>query len=1268
MPPLYQRPPSAPADCTAPLDASVSSIRNPKRQEISIEGGPECKGSQYHSKSGSDNKRRYVDAGGGQSNGARDDHGSTTGGNRIGNVERAASGHASSSTHDSSTYGGSTSQDDEREEEEKGEEELEEEAGVGEDIEEAGRGRGRARVRMRKRTKGGQGWEEEEAGEGDDEDEGYVTADEEELAQPPMQAAILAWELECALKAGNHAKADSLRERAAAAAAAAEEMVAAVAAAEAAREAQIAAAKAERARAKSAHAIAMARQGLESSGRRPEEESRQLSVEAKGLGRCVGQVHEVPRKRGTAGKGELVKGRARQKSAASQSHASGDGSGVSSTETSPYDPVGLEVEGCNLARDRNSGPGGSVASGTPVHIRISKPLSNRQEQPLEAFGAVRVPPSKVPDFPEPLTPPPSPSMSFARASGKSTGSRAATMEELKRVSSRPSQPDTPDHLVGNLEGIQGQQLKASANKVQHILEQRRQDEQALVKRLYPTGWQNVGDMCILEKDDDEVVVPQEGAPIFSEDVYPPHPLQGDPSNINSLDAVNSVNHLTWGPRPKWQGPQIDERFNVHGTGLGAGTRAEDGAGSEGVGDQGSRAGGAGDSEGDQESNEGSGGIEGGGKGHAGSTLRGGRPETETAGLHQFPPGAGRSGGGLAEDSAMGSGQMAKLQARQAAVAKVVARHTAHHARYGALAAAYSTYRPVPAHLTRFPPQFKLDEEQDSVLGSSGAGTAASMALGSSDPATGSDPVGAKAVTSLAHSSRREHAGVSSGGTETAHPHGLPGSPHEHIHSLHGSLHQGTSADELGLQGSLQGDQHQHPGGSAVGLQGSLQGGPHQHTGNGEHEGAGAGHPGAGLHAGAVGQELLMHMHHQHGVQQQQQHPHHQHGAQQQHPHHQNAVQQQHTHHQHGVQHQQQQQQQQEQNSGAGVQGRGHITIPGDLLTNAQVSNVYGVPPSDEDVQFEVLYGLTRLNQAPPSSPKSGARQGQLIELQIQGQEEHPSPDHVSSPRRAKSAEYAAWSSDSAFTAALVNAAHQLKGVGQKATRRRGVRVRVLDPGLPERVGWMDGLQGSEGSGGYEEGKVGRGVQQQGVQAVNVGEGEMEGAGLGGAVGLTGRIGRRARRRTKTEAAKQGIAKGGGGLQIGGTGWVAGPNGYAIRLPVGQEAAHELAQNLGVRRVQLQTRALLPPRCLPRFRQRKQGQAMSLRVRDGTELNAVLLPKRKSAGQESVQGEGGAQGGDSGADSNLTQGQKQQRYRRRQHELWRKGFRVVRAQRWGGGTR
>ena len=36
-----------------------------------------------------------------------------------------------------------------------------------------------------------------------------------------------------------------------------------------------------------------------------------------------------------------------------------------------------------------------------------------------------------------------------------------------------------------------------------------------------------------------------------------------------------------------------------------------------------------------------------------------------------------------------------------------------------------------------------------------------------------------------------------------------------------------------------------------------------------------------------------------------------------------------------------------------------------------------------DAQFELLYGITRLAQAPPSSPKGGARQDDMVELHLE---------------------------------------------------------------------------------------------------------------------------------------------------------------------------------------------------------------------------------------------------------------------------------------------
>eukprot|EP00967_Tisochrysis_lutea_P045643 scaffold55377_cov16-Tisochrysis_lutea.AAC.1 len=178
-------------------------------------------------------------------------------------------------------------------------------------------------------------------------------------------------------------------------------------------------------------------------------------------------------------------------------------------------------------------------------------------------------------------------------------------------------------------------------------------------------------------------MPQEGVPIFTENVYSSHP-QVDLSHSGG-PGVGSRGNLILGPGAKWQGHQVDERFNVQGVGVGAGARAEGGARNRWEGHQGSGAEGAGGPEGDPENDKGSGVVEGDGKGHAGLTLKGERLDTDMAGLQQHPQGAGRRAGEMAGGSSMSSGQMAKLQAQQAVVARAVARHTAHHARHGALA-------------------------------------------------------------------------------------------------------------------------------------------------------------------------------------------------------------------------------------------------------------------------------------------------------------------------------------------------------------------------------------------------------------------------------------------------------------------------------------------------------------------------------------------------------------------------------------------------------
>lgn len=59
-------------------------------------------------------------------------------------------------------------------------------------------------------------------------------------------------------------------------------------------------------------------------------------------------------------------------------------------------------------------------------------------------------------------------------------------------------------------------------------------------------------------------------------------------------------------------------------------------------------------------------------------------------------------------------------------------------------------------------------------------------------------------------------------------------------------------------------------------------------------------------------------------------------------------------------------------------------------------------------------------------------------------------------------------------------------------------------------------------------------------------------------------------------------------QMEGTRWAIGPPGAAIKQPTGQDAAKHLQEHLSVQRLQLKQRFTVPPRCLPRLRQRREG--------------------------------------------------------------------------------
>eukprot|EP00967_Tisochrysis_lutea_P099132 scaffold147029_cov19-Tisochrysis_lutea.AAC.3 len=85
-------PPSAPANCTAPLDACVPLFRKPKQHMPSGNQGPECKGIQPRSRSGSDDGDVHNNGGGVQESGTIGDQDSAAGGIQDGDAgERLSS-------------------------------------------------------------------------------------------------------------------------------------------------------------------------------------------------------------------------------------------------------------------------------------------------------------------------------------------------------------------------------------------------------------------------------------------------------------------------------------------------------------------------------------------------------------------------------------------------------------------------------------------------------------------------------------------------------------------------------------------------------------------------------------------------------------------------------------------------------------------------------------------------------------------------------------------------------------------------------------------------------------------------------------------------------------------------------------------------------------------------------------------------------------------------------------------------------------------------
>ena len=71
------------------------------------------------------------------------------------------------------------------------------------------------------------------------------------------------------------------------------------------------------------------------------------------------------------------------------------------------------------------------------------------------------------------------------------------------------------------------------------------------------------------------------------------------------------------------------------------------------------------------------------------------------------------------------------------------------------------------------------------------------------------------------------------------------------------------------------------------------------------------------------------------------------------------------------------------------------------------------------------------------------------------------------------------------------------------------------------------------------------------------------------------------------------------------------------------------------------------------------------ARSGEEVAAAAAEQQQ---QQQPKEEGSAEEAIEDAERHLTKGQRQQRFRRRQAELRRQGYIIVRAQRWGGGIK
>lgn len=185
------------------------------------------------------------------------------------------------------------------------------------------------------------------------------------------------------------------------------------------------------------------------------------------------------------------------------------------------------------------------------------------------------------------------------------------------------------------------------------------------------------------------------------------------------------------------------------------------------------------------------------------------------------------------------------------------------------------------------------------------------------------------------------------------------------------------------------------------------------------------------------------------------------------------------------------------------------------------AGITGSAEAAADAQFELLYGLTRMVAAPPTSPRGGPRQGDLISISLEQHNEERGAMHSLFPGRARTPR-------SAQAAQRYNAAGRRMsgplgallppgaggggdsgggGGGGRGGGHHALHVQTFAPGfgapIPESSGTeLEGGDGWDPSSGVDP--------QRALRAVELGTGEMEGGYVHGQVGMAGGVMRHGR--------------------------------------------------------------------------------------------------------------------------------------------------------------